>query len=178
MLFFGKPGLILYLKRNSLELYKNGEKTADVTYPENCVNFLEIANPMLFGSFLLRVLPPQGQNIIIVLSADMVFQKVFPRKTPAEEETEIQNFIEKIPFDLTKIEIKKIANDRQLAIVAITKNLYQPVKDILVKAGFTVDAVVPASIFGDVSEETSLNNKDIWPKVLDNKILATGNFLK
>ncbi|MFA5933456.1 MAG: hypothetical protein WCV81_04235 [Microgenomates group bacterium] len=180
MLFFNKPKLIIYLKRNSLEVYKGSEKTADVTYPFGAVRHLEIMDVDAFEKFIFGIFPQGnrgGQKITLVLSSDMVFQKVFPHN-PAEEQRQIQNFLEKIPFDPTQLEIKKIANEKDLAVVAITKNLYLPVKRILEKIGFTVETVVPASVLGNVTQDTPLNQKDIWQKVNDSKIITTANFLR
>lgn len=180
MLFFDKSRLIIFLRRNSLEIYKGNEKTADVNYPANIIRYLEIVDVSAFEKFIIGILPQkgQGQKIMIILDGDMVFQKIFPRASQAEEETEIQNFIKKIPFAVEQLAIKKIVNDKEFAIIAITRNLYQPILDILGKSGFQIEAVVSVSIFGDIESGQPLNQKGIWQKVNDNKLIEMGNFLK
>lgn len=180
MLFFDKPRLIIFLRRNALEIYKGNVKTAEVNYPPNTIRFLEIVDLNIFEKFILGILPQkhEGQKIILMLDSDMAFYKVFPRTTAAEEEVEIKNFIGKIPFTTEQLTIKKIMSDKEFAIVAITRNLYLPIANMLKKAGFMVEAVVPISMFGKIDSESPLNQKGIWQKINDNKTIAKGDFLR
>lgn len=67
------------------------------------------------------------------------------KKFHQEQETQIQQFIERVPFENTSHKIITSATDRQ--VVVANKALYMSFKNVFQRLGYVIEAVVPALIF-------------------------------
>ncbi len=67
------------------------------------------------------------------------------KKFHQEQEAQIQQFIERVPFESTSHKIIPTPTDRQ--VVVANKALYMAFKNVFQRLGYTIEAVVPALAF-------------------------------
>ena len=173
--------VILFLKRDSLELYSEageGPQNRLLFLPE-IIKYEEILDEAKFestiASFLQKELAP-NQKVTILLSPDILFQKTISQKDKNLEEAEIKKFTDEIPFDASKTTTIKVPTVDGLNLIATNKKLYLPIAAACEKLNSQVEAVIPASLFG-ITKNLPLTKDDI-SKILNNSKLAkAGDFL-
>src|SRR3989344_8995741 len=99
--------IILFLKRDSLELYSTGFDGPKnrLVFPPDIVKYEEILDEAKFESLITSFLQKEiaaNQKITILLSPDILFQKIISQKDKNLEETEFNKFKDEIPFDISK----------------------------------------------------------------------------
>ena len=101
-MLFSNPVIIIYLKRNSLEVYtqKTQGVQARLDFPPNYEKDQEIIDiekfEQLISNFLSK-LSLEGKKVIIVISSENLFEKTIPLSDRTKEETAAKKFFEEIP---------------------------------------------------------------------------------
>ena len=176
---FGQNKVIIYLKRNSLELIKDGHDTpsSHLDFPPNIAKWEEIIDRAKFenllSSFLLKEISKR-EKIIILLSDEVVFQKTFP-KDQIITDGDFQKFVAAIPFDPLNLSAKQVKTQNELYFTGTNKTLYEIVVSLLAQHKIKVQAVVPAIIFGINDPLISNNLSNITS---NSKLLKAANFLE
>ena len=99
--------VILFLKRDSLELYiadSDGPKNR-LLFPPEIIKYEEILDEAKFesliASFLGHEIAP-NQKVTILLSPDILFQKTISSPDKTIQESEVKKITDEIPFDVSK----------------------------------------------------------------------------
>ncbi|OGD86746.1 hypothetical protein A2164_01585 [Candidatus Curtissbacteria bacterium RBG_13_35_7] len=176
---FTKP-MILYLRRKSLEIYTNKVEGSSekLEFPESIIKDEEILNKAGFEKLLLdffNKISLKEKKIVIAISEELIFQKTIPQSAK-EENTEVNNFFNEIPFDSQKIAKKLIKNDKELLLIATNKDLFENIILCLKQLSLQIVAVVPITLF-NITSTSVLNKNDVNNILSNSKILKIGNFL-
>ena len=172
---------ILLLKRDSLELYiADGEGPKNrLTFPPEIIRYEEILDETKFesliASFLQKEIAP-NQKVTILLSPDILFQKIIPQKDKNSEDAEIKKFADEIPFDISKTATVKIPTTDGLNLIATNKKLYLPIINAVEKTKCQVETIVPSTLFG-ITKNLPLTKNDIAQIFKNPKLANAGNFL-
>src|SRR3989344_7681488 len=179
-MLFSNPVIIIYLKRNSLEVYSQKTRgvQARLDFPPNYEKDQEIIDlekfEQLISNFLSK-LSLNGKKVIIVISSENLFEKTIPLSDRTKEETAAKKFFEEIPFDLQKIAKKQIRTKNGLNLIAANKNLYDGIIHVLQNLQTEISAAVPATMFGVTA--STLTGEDIKKISSNTEMLKTSDFL-
>lgn len=97
--------------------------------------------------------------ITIVLSRDICFEKDLTDPQKPEEGTEVQNFLDSIPFENTSVKLQKL--EKGYKVIVANKDFYEAIKTAFEKLGFVVNSVVP----GFILEKEIGSKKDLDPEL-------------
>src|SRR3989344_783458 len=179
-MLFSNPVIIIYLKRNSLEVYSQKTRgvQARLDFPPNYEKDQEIIDlekfEQLISNFLSK-LSLNGKKVIIVISSENLFEKTIPLSDKTKEETAAKKFFEEIPFDLQKIAKKQIRTKNGLNLIAANKNFYDSIVHVLQKLQVEIRAAVPSTMFGITA--STLTSEDIKKISSNPEMLKTSDFL-
>lgn len=197
--------VVLFLDRSGFTLYQSTlVNIIKFAFTPDIVANLEVINKDQFFALVSSFIDKNKiiSSIIIVLLADSVIyekdlskipqkiQPVTPNTVPSsssqkildlankeqEFKTEIQNFLQNIPFEDILAKVIKIQTTTRL--VAANKDLIFSTTDPFTKKGFLVEAVVPAFFYGQSANLANGLTSDIAQMVLrKQEILKIANLL-
>lgn len=180
---FDKPKAIIYLRRNTLELYtdKSQGNFEKLQFPATLVSSEEILDQEGFGRFLndfFTKVTSKNQNTVIVLSDEVTFsESIDLGKISTEQlEDEKKHFFESVPVDLHELSRLEVVYKGSLFLAAANKKLYESILKSLLALGGTVEYIVPAFIFG-ISQNGPLTNTDIHKILSGHEALKASNLL-
>ncbi|MEK7517629.1 MAG: hypothetical protein AAB583_03700 [Patescibacteria group bacterium] len=184
--------VVLLLDRSGFSLFQ-GTLVNILKFPftPDTVANLEVVNKdqlfTLISSFIdkNRIYP----SIIIVVLADaVVYEKDFSKVASSsnqktldfadkeQQQIEIQNFLQKVPFE--EILAKVIKTEAMTRLVAANKDLIFSTTDPFAKKGFLVEAIVPAFLYGQNANFANGLTPDIARLVLKKQeLLKVANLL-
>jgi hypothetical protein len=136
---------VINVDRDKLSICDTRSSATPVfTFPSGSVRDLEVVNHDLLASELKKFIT--GNNIapgqvIFLLSPNIYFSKNLPNLSESERDSEIQKFLDTIPFASVSSRMFHIGNDYQ--IVAINRDYYESLRELFEQLGFSVMAAVP-----------------------------------
>lgn len=180
-MFFEKPPVLIYIRRNSIELYfeKGMEK---IEFPAEILVNNEILDEEKYNKLVSEFIARfnlQAPKALIVLSDEIIFQKSFPLVEADQLNILMQKFNDTIPFDSEKIASKHILTGDELVVFATNKRLYGLIEQKISELRWKVLAVVPLTVFKEkLQMEDEELNGDLAKKILAHKqLIALSNFL-
>lgn len=169
MFLFDKPPTVIFIKKNSLTFYLD-QKELHLEFPVAVVKDADIANPSQYEKLVEEFLTANNikkQKAILVLSEEIVFQKIIPFTDQKMLDEESTRFSEMIPVERENLREKTLQVDSNIHLFALNKWLIEKLIEILKKQGWEITAAVPLTLF---TEEKALN-ADIIKKLIVNKQL-------
>ena len=175
-----KPKALLYLARGDFILYLPKEAVQTrCDFPKGSIVALEITDSgKLEGhiSNFLKAAKLKPHRLTIVLSEDIYFAKQIKVQDSQKIEKQIENFLDKVPFDSRQLAKKTFSQDGQLTTIATNKNLYEVVKNVFEGQKWTTEVVVPDLIFTQ-TKLASLSADRVVELLKNQKLLAHANLL-
>ncbi|OGE63138.1 hypothetical protein A2964_00855 [Candidatus Daviesbacteria bacterium RIFCSPLOWO2_01_FULL_40_27] len=176
MIFFEKYPSAIYIQKNSLSFYINGEEK-HLEFPEDTVSEEDIINPAKYSKLIADFITAENiksQRVLLVLSEEIIFKKLIPATDLKLLDEKLADFTEMIPLESGKLIKKTVKLNANIYLFAVNKQLFEIVLETLEGLGFKVLAVVPLSLY---SADNSLN-EDIVRKIYkDRGFLKSANFL-
>ena len=172
MFFSNKPTQVLYLARQTFDFYGSNNQVKSLQVPTEVFNNLEIQDEGQFDAMVKNFLLAtnlKNQRVVIILSDEVIFQKVLRETSGEIEQQEAQRFFNEIPFDPEKVAQKQLRIQNQLFLIAANCQLYESLAKILKEIGWETVSIVPITLFTinnlqnlDFQSVTSiLENKDL-----------------
>lgn len=153
-MFESSAKALLYLKAHTLEIYLRGvEDIGKIDFPSVVINHLEIIDQAKLNELIISFIAKTGldkYSSVMLLSDEVTFHKLFDRDTPSKEEEMVDAFFDKVPLDKTKVSKKIIPVGDKILAVATNSNLYETIKSSLESNEWKIEAIVPASVFGQL----------------------------
>lgn len=150
-MFFDNPKIIIYLKANCFQIYKQDKESGDAfDFPPEVVKNQEIFDTKKLKTLIdeyLNNLPDKKQKALLVLGEDIIYEKKLSVETE-DLEHQIEDFFNKVPFDNFKLIKKVIKEGNEVRLIAVNKELFESIGDVFEDKGWTILGVVPISIFG------------------------------
>jgi len=147
MIFENKPKLVLYLKRQLLQLYNSDGSGSILKIPLQIINNLEVIDSSgldkLISGFAAS-LNLKNEKAVLILSDEVLFRKTFQKNN--FNETEEKAFLNELPFDPLKISKKQISIDNLILTIATNKELYLSIKKSFEKTRIIILRAIPISI--------------------------------
>lgn len=184
-MFFNSRKILIYLKRNSLEVYfpDSEEESVVLKFPDNVVSHLEIINQDSYEKLLIDFLSQfedKKHEVILSLSPDLYFEKVIEIEEGKEiEDKDISTFFDNLPFEDFKISKKIVTLDTNLFLYGTNKLLYEQLIKFLSQKNWYVTFVSPIGIFFDISDASGPLSLEIINQILSSKdLLKLSNLLE
>lgn len=171
---------VIFLKNNSLEFFqKEGAKVAKLDFPPNTFQNQDIVNPESLEKSVTDFITEnkiKTQKALLLMSDDLIFQKTLPITDTENDEFEINKFFGEIPFEPPSIARKVIRKKNKFILIAVNKNIFYLVKDVLENNRVEIAGVFPFSVLG-VDAVTGLTPPIIKRILSDYKFYESFNFL-
>jgi hypothetical protein len=160
-MFSSKPAIVIVLRLKSIEFYNGKEAEKEILqFPPKVLKKDEIVDWEKFELFIEEFIARNSlrkQHAIMVLGKDILFEKTIPLGDAEKEKTEEAKFFKSIPFDEKDIVTKRLKDDDKIYLVSTHKDFYQSVKYTLEKFGWTIEQVVPMTMFEDFDADKTLD---------------------
>lgn len=147
MLSKKKVGLI-YLERDSLYYYGSNivNSLLKLDFTPEAVRDLDIINKDVLSKKIKLFVDTnkiQPASLIIIISPNLIFEKNFAPMEENKLETEIQKFLDNVPFEI--MSTKRYTVDKSSKIIATNKLFYEIVKNSFEEKKFIIEAIIPFS---------------------------------
>ncbi|MBI2337945.1 LytR C-terminal domain-containing protein [Candidatus Daviesbacteria bacterium] len=176
MFSFNKNPALIYIQKNALDIYIGGEEK-HLEFPPDTVSDSDILDlekyQKLIEDFILSE-KIKKQKAILVLSGEIVYQKVVPLIDKKILDERMADFASMIPIEHEKLFKKSIEIEDNIQLFAVNKNLFEKIIEILEKLKFEVLAVVPLHVY---SSDNSIDQDLIKKVYSDQKLLKSSNFI-
>lgn len=169
-MFAKKPKTLLILYPNSLRVYygKEGD-VSQLDFPKDLINNLEVLNPRELSSLINSSLLTSGlkpQEALLLISSDVLEQKIINSSDQAVLEDETNKFFENTPFTRETLSRLILHGRGQLFLYATSKALWQIIVTEFENLGWEIAAVSPAIFYENVPEIKILEPKEVR-RILD-----------
>ena len=152
---------VLFLKRDGFDFYEDKSgRISSFPFSTAVVNSLEIINLQEFKNQIKafveinKFLPA---DLMIILSADILFEKDIQTQDPNVQSQETQNFLDIIPFE--SISTKLLPAKLGIRVIAVNKNLIDTLSSSFKELGFLIEGIVPYETVEGFEGIYSLNNE-------------------
>ncbi|OGK10514.1 hypothetical protein A2767_04595 [Candidatus Roizmanbacteria bacterium RIFCSPHIGHO2_01_FULL_35_10] len=105
-------------------------------------------------------------EILFVISGSVIFEKIFTITQASDKDTEIQKFLESIPFE--HVSYKVVGTDKNFKVMAINKELYTSLQFCFESQGFRSLGIIPQAVLGGNYSTATMLNTDIIKYILTN----------
>jgi len=168
----------LLLTKNSLYSFCKNNKNSQLSFPHEVVAYQEIANRTSFDALLTQYLAAYSKyEAILLLSNDIIFQKILPLSPQTNIADEEKKFIDLIPFAPSNVASIIIKSTNALKMYATNTDIYKTIFKVAQLHAITIKHVVPLSPFSDVLENKPLSFETLSQIRKDKKLLNRVDFL-
>jgi len=167
------PLYFLILKYRSLEIHTlNLPQVETITFPLNIINHLEVLDQIGFNKLLEKEfsrLNLAKSKVMLLLSDEVVFNKIIPLINNQAIQAEIDGFSDDILFEPDQIIIRKKMTKEKLFMYALNKDLLDSITLAIQSANSKIEAILPITAFSNQNLPSILS---IWKKVKDLNFLV------
>ena len=131
-----------------------------VTLGGDVVKALEVIDQQKLSQVVMDFGKSTGQsmgNRVMVLGEDICFERDIDRKPEVQIEVEAQKFLESIP--VLSVSSKVYETEKMYRIIAISRDLYEGLRQAFEQAGYVVSVVVPNFVLGAVGLTEQFDEK-------------------
>ncbi len=152
---------VLLLRRDGFDFYEDKSgRILSFPFSTAVVNSLEIINPQEFKNQVKAFVETNKflpADLMLVLSADVLFEKDIQTQDPNIQNQEVQKFLDIVPFE--SISTKLLPMREGVRVIAVNKNLINTLSSLLKELGFPIEGIVPYEMVEGAEGINSLNNE-------------------
>lgn len=180
---FGKKtkGLVYVSAKYLIYYGLKQEEGITLDFPAKVVEKTEIIDQPAFDGLLLDFVSAKNlepQQIVMVLGNDIIFEKTVPRSQydlKSQEETD--TFLKAVQIKPEQIDFKVLKATDDVHFVATSQPFYQNIKKTFEKLGWTVDMIIPVSLFSGMAQNDRLTIAEANLVFNSYDLLHVGDFL-
>lgn len=180
-MFFSKKKVILYFRKNSLELYtQDGRRDSVLEITDALFKNNQVVDANAFKEEILSFIAKSDigrAEGIVLFSEDIVFKKALPRMNTDTQKLEIETFFNDISSKLKDLSKNLYTLDHETILVAVDKKLSAVIHDAAHHMGWDILSVVPISLLGISFEGGRLTPEELKQISKKEKILHLANLL-
>lgn len=163
--------ILLVLTKKYFELYQEGSEQNERVEFSSKEKFKELVVELLARTNLKK------QMAVLLLGESVVYKKEGIVKEESDKEILLEQFENNIPFDPAQTQKIEIPGD-PLQLIAVNKEVYETLEGALAIFGWSLSAVLPASLFEDFREGRSLRNEEVSQILNSSQDIQKFNLLK
>lgn len=151
--------IVVFIDRNRLQFY--GGRLPSILaldIPLTIARDLEIINRDAFYTLVNQWLKQNnlgGADLFFVLSSQAYFEKTIVATGESEQETEILNFYDSVPFE--ELSTKVLTENTKKLAIATNKDFVEAIRHAFMLQGQHIVAIVPAVILGALAAKRWLD---------------------
>ena len=168
LIYFSKTHLFLYYKELNHPIKLEFEPSTVYDLENVDVDWIRVKLNSLLKKTKLK-----NSRGVMILSKDLVFDRIVNEETQNEKDFEVKDFIDNIPLQADLIRYKEFVRDDNILITATNKKLYESLINLLKEFGIHVYSVLPEIAFSKVE----FNKTFINELLKQNELLKYGNFI-
>jgi len=148
------PTGILFIDVNRIDVFSSLKGTViSLDFPQEIIKYAEVLDReklhLLVKSFIEtnKITP---SSLIVVLAKTILFQKDFVAKDQETQEQQAlaaQDFIDNVPFE--SVGSKIVPLEKGIRVITANADLYESVMSTFQQAGFSIQSLLPVTLFGD-----------------------------
>ena len=159
-----KNKAIVFIHKDRFEYYDQSQsRIFQFVFQPNIIQDLEVVDKdqinVQIKSFV-ETNKLQPADMLFVIANVIIFEKIFPITASTGKDSEIQKFLENIPFE--HVSYKVIDGPKDYKVQAINKELYSVFKYSFESFGFKALGVIPQSALG----EMYINSQNLSPDIV------------
>lgn len=178
-MIFDKPKIVLFIKRQSMQVVDYHGKIYELKFPEEAVRDLEIVNHgnfvKLVGDFI-RSLRISKVEAIVVFAKELIFEKFIENGVIGSKEAE-EDFFSQVPFDKDRLLRKSIQEQRGVRLLGTNGDFIKTFRLAFKVFGIKIAAVVPATIYAISGGGNAIGVADALAISRSKLTYEAGNFI-
>lgn len=178
-MIFDKPKIVLFIKRQSMQIVDSSGKIYELKFPEEAVRDLEIVNHgnfvKLVGDFI-KSLKISKVEAIVVFAKELLFEKFIENGVIGSKEAE-EDFFSQVPFDKERLLRKSIQEQKGVRLVCTNGDFIKTFRLAFKVFGIKIAAVVPATIYAISGGGNAIGVADALAISRSKLTFETGNFI-
>lgn len=117
------------------------------------------------------------KNVSILISQEVLFQQSIPLTELEDVKKQSDAFFKEIPLSEDELAKKTLTNDKEVYLIATNKELFSVIKDSFEQTGWTVESILPASLFFGFQKDGDITKKDAENVYKSDALYQAANFL-
>lgn len=178
-MIFDKPKIVLFIKRQSMQIVDSSGKIHELKFPEEIVRELEIINHgnfvKLVGDFI-RSLKISKVEAIVVFAKELLFEKFIENAVIGSKEAE-ESFFSQVPFEKDRLLSKSIQEQKGVRLVCTNGDFIKTFRLAFKVFGIKISAVVPSTIYAISGGGNAIGVADALAISRSKLTFETGNFI-
>lgn len=154
-----KQTIACYIDSNKILFYLGTTGSIlQLEFPPEVISYLDLIHEAKFEQLLDSFLEQNqlaGGGAILVYATTAVFEKDFEETQAGREDTEIQKFIDIVPFEDVLSRTYKL--NKKVKAVAINNRVYESIRTVFEKRNFLIHSVIPVSVLQETFSELAQN---------------------
>lgn len=154
-----KQAIVCYIDTNKILFYLGTTGSIiQLEFPPDVLSYLDLLHEAKFEQLLDSFLEQNqltGGGVILVFATTATFEKDFEETQAGKEDTEIQKFIDIVPFEDVFSKTYKL--NKKIKAVAVNNRVYESIKTVLEKRNFLIHSVIPISVLQETFPELAQN---------------------
>lgn len=154
-----KQTIVCYIDTNKILFYLGSTGTIiQLEFPPDVLSYLDLMHEAKFEQLLDSFLEQNqliGGGVILVYSTTVTFEKDFEETQIVKEDTEIQKFIDIVPFEDVFSKTYKL--NKKIKAVAVNNRVYESIRTVLERRNFIINSVIPISVLQETFSELAQN---------------------
>jgi hypothetical protein len=182
------PTGILFIDSNRIDVSNSVKNTVvSLDFPQDVIRYSEILDREKLHAQIKALIETNKlvpSSLIVVLAKNILFQKDFVKDQETQEQQDLQahDFIDNVPFE--SVGSKIVPLEKGIRVIAANADLYESVMSTFQQAGFSIQSLLPVTLFGDEIQIERLTTES--EKIFSQKseslrkyslISETGNFV-
>lgn len=157
--FSNRQTIACYIDTNKILFYLGTTGSIlQLEFPPEVLSYLDLIHEAKFEQLLDSFLEQNqlaGGGAILVYATTAVFEKDFEETQAGKNETEIQKFIDIVPFEDVLSRTYKL--NKKVKAVVINNRVYESIKSVFEKRNFLIHSVIPVSVLQETFSELAQN---------------------
>lgn len=143
-----KEKIFIFLSSTGVRFYsRKPEFNANVNFAKGVLNHQEVTDIKKYSLLLapvIKKLPPA--DLILLIADEFIYNKNMSSTLQAEFVDEKESFLTMIPFDEAKIAHQHVVTSNNSEVIAVNKDLYEPILAIAKQERKKINYIVPMSL--------------------------------
>src|SRR5581483_2828417 len=165
------------LSKNSLEIVGIKDK---LEFPQDLIVDLKISDEEVLKSRIVEFLAKldvKQKVATILLEDELIFAQTVPLTNMDDVKKQSEEFFKNLPLDQGLLAKKTLTNDKEVYLIATNGAIFEVVRDAFAAASWTVQGVVPLSLFFVFSKKDPITPKEVEGILKNDTLIATADFL-
>ena len=157
--FSNRQNIACYIDSDKILFYQGASGSLiQLDFPPDVLSYLDLLRKEKFEELIESFLEQNklsGENTILIYSSAAAFEKDFEESQAGKDDTEIQKFIDIVPFEDVLSKTYKL--NKKVKVVAVNNRVYESIRSVLEKRNFLIYAVIPGSVLQETFSELAQN---------------------